>query len=81
MGTGGLVWLDFSGLLSPAGMVIMVLLFLGALFLLLWKRKVLTSGQKMILLAVLVISMVYLMLLLWLAIGFGRGPLRAPTPY
>ena len=80
MSTGTFLWFDF-GLLSPACMVVMVLLFLGSLFLLVWKRKVLTSGQKALLMTVLIVSTVYLLFLLWLVIGFGRGPLREPTPY
>lgn len=76
---------NFMGTLIPfllnpiTAALAVVLLVLGCITL--WTaRKQLSSGVRIILIAVVLLSIVYLLFLLWTVIGFDSSTPAAPTP-
>lgn len=75
---------NFMGMLIPfllnpiTAALAVVLLVLGCITL--WTaRKQLSSGVRIILIAVVLLSIVYLLFLLWAVIGFDSSAPAAPT--
>lgn len=67
-------------LVTPAAAVIGLVCFLVSGGLLVLRRKALSNGWRAALLVLLILSVVYLLFLLWLVIAFGSNPGPAPTP-
>lgn len=67
-------------LTSPVTMVLSLVLFVAAGAALLLRRGKLASGQKIALILVLLICLLYLAFILWLSVGFGSNAHPAHPP-
>ena len=67
-------------LATPAAAVIGLACFLVSGGLLAFRRNALPGGWKAVLSVLLVFSVLYLLFLLWLVIGFGSNPGHDPAP-
>ena len=69
-------------LATPIAAVIGFACFLVSGSLLVFRGKPLPKGAKAVLIVVLALSILYLLFVLWLVVGFGanRGPGADPTP-
>lgn len=75
----GIIMLEL--LFHPVFVLFTILLFIGLVLLLLFKRKSLSAVQKLIVGIVIGICLLYFAFLLWSIVGFGNArPSRAPVP-
>ena len=67
----GISFLDI--LVSPITMVLTVIVFLLCGWLLLFKRKTISSGTKTLVVLGIIITGIYIAFIVWAVIGFGGG--------
>ncbi|MBE6877653.1 MAG: hypothetical protein E7488_00590 [Ruminococcaceae bacterium] len=67
----GIVFSDI--LVSPITMVLAVIVFLLCCWLLLFKRKTISSGTKTLVVFGIIITGIYIAFIVWAVIGFGGG--------
>ena len=69
-----------SLLLHPLTLLLAALIFLASALLLAIRWRHLPPSARGVLLLLALLCLLYFLFLLWLILGFGRGPLREPTP-
>lgn len=75
----GIIMLEL--LFHPVFVLFTILLFIGLVLLLLFKRKSLSAVQKLIVGIVIGICLLYFAFLLWCIVGFGNAyPSEDPVP-
>lgn len=67
----GIGFLDI--LVSPITMALAVIVFLLCCWLLLFKRKIISSGTKTLAVLSIIITGIYIAFIVWAVIGFGGG--------
>ena len=77
--SSGFAFMDL--LVSEVTMIIGVVVFLLCLLMLILKRKTLQRGTKALLLFLLVLSVVYIVFILWAVIMWGEPPQPAAALY
>ena len=59
-------------LVSPVTMAVAVILFLLCAWLLLFRRKTITTPIKVLSALVLIVAILYIAFIIWMVIGFGQ---------
>lgn len=77
--SSGFAFMDL--LVSEVTMIIGVVVFLLCLLMLILKRKTLQRGTKALLLFLLVLSVVYIVFIIWAVIMWGEPPQPAAALY
>ena len=67
-------------LLSYPAVILFALLFLSCTILFILRRQYLSPLTRTILFLLILLCLAYFAFLLWLVVGFGRGPLHEPAP-